>query len=123
MRAVNRLILFDILCAVVLVVLVSWGELSAGKSPPPVPPIEERAGWTINQIPANLTVVYKNGLQVAYPILSSTSFNYEETFKEQRGLWYFHAPCTSYQKVVRPTPIAWRWGETHEWQPYIQKTW
>ena len=107
----------------IFLLLFSCDPVFAQDSTPDIPPINQRESWFIDQIPANLTVVYRNQLRVAYPVLSGTPFVFEETFKENDGLWYFQAPCTIYQRIVRPTPIAWRWRDDQEWQPYIQKTW
>jgi len=128
-------LIFDILVAwartalwiilfALFIIAISWLARAYADEvpPPPVPPIAEHVRWQINQVPANLTVVWANGLQMAFPVISSTHFNYEETFKDQGGLWYFRAPCTSYQRIVRPTAILYRWGEDQEWFPYIRKT-
>lgn len=106
---------------IALLLLAACDPVIAGERPV-IPPITERVGWEIEQIPANLTVVYTNKLQVAYPVIASTAMRYEEVFKSQGGLWYFVAPCTSYQKIVRPVPTAYRWGDTQKWQPYTLKT-
>ena len=105
-----------------LLLVGSCQRALAGDYLPDIPPISERTGWEIEQIPANLTVIYMNGLRVAYPVVDSIGFVYEETFKQQSGLWYFGPPCHSYHKVVRPEPIAWRWGDEEDWMPYIIKT-
>ncbi|NIQ00971.1 MAG: hypothetical protein GWM98_11580 [Nitrospinaceae bacterium] len=103
-------------------VAVANGE-DALKSPVDIPPINERVDWRIEQIPANLTVVYRNGLRVAYPVISSTHFKFNRVFEERGGLWYFQAKCTTFQRIVRPTPTVYRWSDDEQWQPYTVKTW
>ena len=125
-RVINRLILWNILFAVVLALLVLWGESFAGspsaEDPPAVPPIEEHVRSDTNQVPANLSVTYKSGLQLAFPMFPPTGFRYEETLKEEEGRWTYRAPCTSHQRIVQRTPIFYRWGDGQRWRPYIQKT-
>ena len=129
-RVINRLILWNILFAVVLTSMVLWAtsceqafaESPFADAPPPVPPIDEYVRSDTNQVPANLSIVYKSGLQLAFPMFPSTGFQYAETFKEEGGLWYFRAPCSCYQKIVQRTPILYRWGDDEDWRPYTRKT-
>ncbi|MCH7651928.1 MAG: hypothetical protein IIA63_12330 [Nitrospinae bacterium] len=131
-RVITLLILWNIFFWVWLIAwlffLGSFDSVFADEAPqstvdpPPVPPIAEHVRWEINQIPANLTLVWANGLQVAFPMMPSTGFTYEETVKEEGGLWYFRAPCTSAQKIIQREATAYRWGDDQDWIMSVHKT-
>ena len=101
---------------------VSWLSKASAGAPPDIPPIQNMVRWEIEQVPRNVTVVWPNGLQMAFPIKTSGHFTHPQAFKETDDLWYFRDACTSYTRIVWPSPTMYRWGDYQDWLPYIHKT-
>lgn len=113
-----------LLWAIVLILAllaIGWFSKAIAGTTPSIPSIHTLVRWEVEQVPRNVTVVWASGLQMAFPIQSSGHFTHAENFHQSGALWYFRDACTSYTRIVWPSPSLYRWGDYDAWRPYIER--